>query len=274
MPKRRFLALATVALLLTACQAPASSPAPTEATPAGPDDAPLMIQLTEAGAAVPALRELDVLELQAPVTAPLALPIEYRGGMEEQVSWDGTGQGVAELKNRYGQLIYRVKEGEAPKTVTVPAGHYTLTVTPDASQEASPMLISAIPSEAGTALSRELVDIAEAAALDSGDRSGLPETCLDLRTQLKRLADLERALQFRRQAARFYPEIDEMGRAQAFYEYLGARSAVDFYYRKKRGQLDREGCYEELLPHKPTPGGHRSAFVFPYLYTYYMQTFK
>ena len=268
------VALSAVALLLTSCQAPASSPTPVEATPSVPADAPLMIRVTEAGAAVPALRELDIVQLQAPVSARLAMPIEYRSGVDEQVSWDGTGRGEAELTNHHGQLIYRVKEGEAPKTVTVPAGHYTLTVTPDASQEASPMLISAIPSEAGTGLSRELVDLAEVEGM-GGDRSVAVAYCDGLREQMKRLADLERALQFRRRKAHFFPEYDKLNRRAAYREYLLRREMVWSEYNTLDSGWYQHECGAEMAKHKPKASDMEKApLVVPYLFTYYMRTFQ
>lgn len=79
--------------------------------------------------------------------------------------------GLAELENERGQLVDRVEEGEGAKTV--PAGHYTLTVTPGASRAASPMLVLAEPLAPGAGLRRELMDVAETARLK--ERARLPE---------------------------------------------------------------------------------------------------
>ncbi|MFP5501357.1 MAG: hypothetical protein ACLGIN_02635 [Candidatus Sericytochromatia bacterium] len=268
------VALSAVALLLSSCQAPASSPMPVEATPSVPADAPLMIRVTEAGAALPALRELDVVQLQAPVAARLAMPIEYRSGVEEQVSWDGTGRGVAELTNHHGQLIYRVNEGGATQIVTVPAGRYTLTVMPDAAQAASPMLISAIPSEAGTGLSRELVDLAEVEGM-GGDRSVAVGYCDGLREQMKRLADLERALQFRRRKAHFFPEYDKLSRRAAFREYMLRREQLFSDYNALDSGWYQHECGAEMAKHKPKVSDiEKAPLVVPFLFTYYMRTFQ
>ena len=268
----RLLAVSAAALLLTSCQAPATSPAPAAATPMAPSDAPFMAVLAEGGPALPALRELDAVAIEAPLRAPLTMTVEYRRGVEEEVSWEGTGHGVAELKNQYGQLVYRVKEGEPARRLTVPAGSYTLTITPDAAQAASPMMIQAMPTERGVQV-RTLTDLAENGGPDDLAR-GPQDPCGTLTRTLKRLADLERAIQFSRQPARHYPEYDAKSREELVREYDRIRVWVDRYYTEWRGVI-RESCGEEMLKHQPADKmlSIALAWLSPYLYTYYMNNF-
>lgn len=263
-------------LLLGACQLPVDSPTPATQASAMPSDAPRMVELVESGPALPDLGHLDVVGLHAPVSAPLRMAIAYQRGVNEQVSWEGTGRGVAELTNEHGQLVYRVQEGEAPKTVTVPAGRYALTVTPDPAQPASPMLMHALPGEDGAGLERTLVDLAERTALDGTDRGPDLDLCAELLEGLRRLADLERALQFSRQAPRFNPVISEYSRKEAFIHYLNARGEVNMIYEVIGRARVNKKCGGKWHRHSPsvTSTVSASALVAPYLFTYYMRNFK
>ncbi|MFP5501356.1 MAG: hypothetical protein ACLGIN_02630 [Candidatus Sericytochromatia bacterium] len=265
----RLIAHALVVCLLGACQAPALAPAPV--APAAVPDAPVMVVLAADDASIPALRELDGLTLEAPLTAPISLSITYQRGVEEQVSWEGTGQGAAELRNAHGQLVYRIAEGAAAKTVTVPAGAYTLTVTPDASQPASPMLIHAAPQETGTGQVRTLTDLAEIGREVVSSRGEDEITCNALTSRLTVLADLERRLQFRRQKARFHPWVDDLSRPAAVKEYWMTRVEVTGIYERESGAI-RRTCGEHLLKHEPKSIANRYPLpsIAPYLYTYYM----
>lgn len=269
----RLLALSATALLLTSCQAPATSPAPAAATPTAPSDAPFMAVLAEGGPALPALRALGAVAIEAPLRAPLAMTVEYRRGVEEAVSWEGTGHGVAELRNEHGQLQYRVQEGEAAKTFTVPAGRYELTITPDAAQAASPMLMHALPTAGGDRQVRKLTDLAEAERPDGFDR-GPSDACGTLTTALRRLGDMERALQFSRQKARYYPKYDEMSREDLAHDYWLERRYLYTYYAEWRGVI-REQCGDKMLEHAPAERflDVMLPWLSPYLYTYYMNHF-
>ena len=122
--KKLLLGLA-LAGALAACQplAPAAAP-----TPAQEASAAWFISLPEAyteRGQVP--RETDVL-LLTPTASALEVPLQYDRGVVETLVWEGDGEGVAELHNTHGQLLYRVREGEPAQTVTVGAGRHTLTI--------------------------------------------------------------------------------------------------------------------------------------------------
>ena len=115
------LSLGLLAMTITACAGqPAASP---------PAEAPELVS-------PPVYFESDLVGLVPEADKPLVLEIEpegqapvtvrYARGVEETVRWDGSGQGVAELRNEHGQLVWRVSEGGEGFSGTIPAGLYTL----------------------------------------------------------------------------------------------------------------------------------------------------
>ena len=110
---------------LAACQPVAPAAAPV-AAPAASESSYLTLPeaYTEHGL-LP--RETDVLFLK-PAAGRLEVPLQYERSMVETLVWEGDGQGLAELYNDHGQLLYRVKEGEPAQTVTIGAGRHTLQV--------------------------------------------------------------------------------------------------------------------------------------------------
>lgn len=184
----RWTAIAALAVFLSACQAPAAPPS----SPVEPEAWPYT-GLSPQGPFPADLHELDTVGFEAPVGAPLALPVTYRRGVEEQVSWDGTGQGTAELWNEHGQLIYRVREGEAPQTLTVGAGRHTLVITPDPDEPASAMLLLAAAGPEGAGLTREIVDLSEAGSSALPPR-GEVDPCAVARGHMARVRSIQQDL--------------------------------------------------------------------------------
>ena len=121
---RPLLYLALTAGLMS-CQpvAPAMAPSPPVEAETGFLSLPEAYQ--EQGV-VP--RSTDALELTVP-DAGLEVPLQYDRSVEETLAWVGDGEGVAELYNQHGQLLYRVTEGEPAQAVTVNAGRHTLKIS-------------------------------------------------------------------------------------------------------------------------------------------------
>lgn len=123
--------LGALAFTLPACTAPVSPPAAPSAyleTELAADanlvaeaEKPLVLRLEPAGA-----ESVSHVDVGGP--GQDVVRVRYAQSVEETVLWEGSGQGVAELKNEQGQLIYRVSEGGESFHGTIPAGLYTLTV--------------------------------------------------------------------------------------------------------------------------------------------------
>ena len=104
---------------------PASAPSAEGPAP----DAPAVYfesDLFETPGLVPEAEKPLVLEIEPGGQEPVT--VRYARGVQEDVRWAGSGQGVAELHNQHGQLVYRVREGGEGFSGTIPAGLYTLTV--------------------------------------------------------------------------------------------------------------------------------------------------
>lgn len=82
--------------------------------------------LIETPGLVPEAEKPLVLEIEPGGQEPVT--VRYARGVQEEVRWAGSGRGVAELRNQYGQLVYRVREGGEGFSGTIPAGLYTLAV--------------------------------------------------------------------------------------------------------------------------------------------------
>lgn len=230
---RHWLPALIAASLLASCQAAATPPV----SPRTPDELPYTA-LNPQGPLPADLHELDIIGFQAPVEAPLTLPVTYRRGVEEEVSWDGTGQGTAELWNEYGQLIYRVREGEAPQTLTVGAGRHTLVVTPDRGEPASAMLLVAEATGDGSGLRREILDLAE-----TGPAARPPRGELDPCTVAYDLHERMRVVDQERQelVQRFHlAEHDAMREKKLKLEYLVLRDQMWALRLRHRDQLQAE----------------------------------
>ena len=123
--------LGALAFTLAACAAPVSPPAASDAyleTQLAADanmvveaEKPLVLRLEPAGA-----ESVSHVDVGGP--GQDVVRVRYAQSVEETVLWEGSGQGVAELKNEAGEVIYRVTEGGDAFKGTIAAGLYTLTL--------------------------------------------------------------------------------------------------------------------------------------------------
>ncbi|MFP5501358.1 MAG: hypothetical protein ACLGIN_02640, partial [Candidatus Sericytochromatia bacterium] len=249
-------------------------PAPPAPALAVPDTEGPQVAVLGANAPVPThLREIDMLSFEGPVGAARSIPLEYRRGVEERVVWEGAGQGILELKNAYGQVVYRVTEGAEPRIVTVPAGRYTLTVTPDASRPAAPLTIAVTPLASGLGHERALYQPDDAIEKASTDRAG-GSLCDAVRRKLEELADHEALLQVSPEQPRFNPSLRYRSKPVLITSYLKARAELSELYSEDRERISAS-CDKSLFKHMPAVMGDSvTVAMFPYFYRYYLDNIK
>lgn len=120
------LSLGFLAMTITACAGQPSAAPPAEAPELASPTTYFESDLVKSPGLASEAEKTLVLQIGS--AAPDVVPVRYERGVEETVRWEGGGQGVAELKNEHGQLIWRVSEGGEAFSGTIPAGLYTLTV--------------------------------------------------------------------------------------------------------------------------------------------------
>lgn len=145
--------LGALALTLAACTAPVSPPAASDAyletefaadtTLVAEADRPLVLRLEPAG--VESVSHVDVGGPGQDVVR-----VRYTQSVDETVLWEGSGDGVAELKNEAGEVVYRVTEGGDAFKGTIAAGLYTLTLVGGSVAEPGILVVEPKVEAAGT----------------------------------------------------------------------------------------------------------------------------